>query len=97
MVTERHSAPKIVYDPKTQTAEAHDQHDSALWVLALPALEEHGLLNWASRGFGKPEDDAGLDIVAAVGDDCFLESRKDEGSESYALRIWRLRGLPATS
>jgi hypothetical protein len=91
LVTERHSAAEIVYDPASQTASAREKHDSALWVLALPTLEEVGLLSWASRGFGAPEDDAGLNIVDSVGDDCFLESRRDVDGESYALRLWRLR------
>ncbi len=89
LVTERHSKAEIVFDPKTQTAEAVEKHDSSLWVLALPTLEERALLPWADRGFGKKEDDAGLEFVDAVGKDSFLESHQDEDG-TYALRIWRL-------
>ena len=76
LVTERHAA-------------GGDGDDSSLWVLALPTFEEKAVIPWVSRGFGKVEDDAGLEFVDAVGSDSFLESRRDDDG-SYALRIWRL-------
>jgi len=91
LVTERHSTPAIVYDPQTQTARAHEKHDSSLWVLSLPSLHEEALIPWAGRGFGNAEADAGLEIVDAVGDDCFLECRQEGDPGTYALRVWRLR------
>ncbi len=89
LVTERHSKAEIVYDPKTQTAEARETHDSALWILALPTLEEKALIPWVGRGFGDAQDDAGLEIVDAVSSDSFLESRRNDDG-SFAMRIWRL-------
>ncbi len=47
------------------------------------------VIPWVSRGFGAAEDDAGLDLVDAVGRDRFLEARRDDDG-GYPLRIWRL-------
>ncbi len=73
-------------------AECHPAGEiaSSLWVLALPSLSEEARIAWPTRAeFGEPDDDAGLALAGALGDDKFLEATR-AASGAWLLRVWRV-------